>query len=190
MVPSTVQVKGFLDGAGLLNIPAAAWTWSPELETLPEISARRRAPPFPPLRSPSGVCLRRALRRPQPWRLESRQSLSHRHTSRCPRCPAVAEMLAVTNPQFPSYCQQKYPGELWKCLIGEYRRARKLNRNRGSRWDERDTRPTAACARSLTARPLRRFPLITSVPYFVNVPQFDMVRCDRGPSLPPPPPHA
>lgn len=44
MLPSTVQIKGFLDGAGLLNIPAAAWVWSWELETLPTISALRPRP--------------------------------------------------------------------------------------------------------------------------------------------------
>ena len=51
----------------------------------------------------------------------------------------MASMLGFTQPVFPAYCSQLFPGELYKCLIGQY-----------------------------------RMPLITSVPYFVNVPQYDM----------------
>jgi len=51
----------------------------------------------------------------------------------------MTSMLSFTNPQFPAYCAQLFPGELYKCLIGQH-----------------------------------RMPLITSVPMFVNVPQFDM----------------
>ena len=48
----------------------------------------------------------------------------------------MSSMLGFTQPVFPAYCAQLFPGELYKCLIGQY-----------------------------------RMPLITSVPYFVNVPQ-------------------
>jgi hypothetical protein len=51
----------------------------------------------------------------------------------------MASMLGFTQPIFPAYCSQLFPGELYKCLIGQY-----------------------------------RMPLITAVPYFVNVPQYDM----------------
>jgi hypothetical protein len=50
----------------------------------------------------------------------------------------IAENVAFTNPVFPATCTDKYPGETWKCLIGQY-----------------------------------RMPLITSVPFFINAPQFD-----------------
>ena len=51
----------------------------------------------------------------------------------------MANMSAFTNPQFPAYCATLFPGEEWKCWIGQY-----------------------------------RMPLIRSVPYFINAPQFDM----------------
>jgi hypothetical protein len=86
MLPPTVQLRGFFDGAALLDIQPRGWDWSPDLESL--------------------------------------QSL-------------MAEMLAITRPVFPSYCETSFPGNLWKCLIGQY-----------------------------------RMPLITSVPYFSNMPQF------------------
>ena len=89
LVPPTVQVNGFLDGAALLDIQPRGWTWSSELETL--------------------------------------QSLMH-------------NMSQFTNPVFEPYCAQQFGKDaLWKCWIGQY-----------------------------------RLPLITSVPYFINAPQFDM----------------
>lgn len=134
MMPETVAVKGFLDGAGLLNIPAAAWTWSPLLETLPYLSA----PPPPCCERflaflcchPSTYALFALLarhahdsRRASPDGLISagwRRLLTN--TGGASLCPsAVSEMLAVVSPQFPQYCQQLYPGELYKCLLGEYR---------------------------------------------------------------------
>jgi hypothetical protein len=58
----------------------------------------------------------------------------------------MANMTAFTQPVFAPYCATLFPGEEWKCLIGQY-----------------------------------RMPLITSVPYFINAPQFDMfnVRSSR-----------
>ena len=90
MLPPTVQLRGFFDGAALLDIKPRGWEWSPDLETL--------------------------------------QSL-------------IAEMLSVAKPVFPSYCATLFGSNLWKCLVGQY-----------------------------------RMPLITTVPFFSNMPQFDMVR--------------
>jgi hypothetical protein len=50
----------------------------------------------------------------------------------------VAKVAANIGPVFPSYCATNFPGEEWKCLIGQY-----------------------------------RMPLIRSMPYFINAPQFD-----------------
>jgi hypothetical protein len=50
----------------------------------------------------------------------------------------IAEVAAFINPVFPATCADRFPGETWKCLIGQY-----------------------------------RMPLITSVPFFINAPQFD-----------------
>ncbi len=50
----------------------------------------------------------------------------------------IAKVVAFTNPVFPAACTDAFPGETWKCLIGQY-----------------------------------RMPMITSVPFFVNAPQFD-----------------
>jgi hypothetical protein len=90
MVPPTVEVRGFLDGAGLLDIAPRGWKWSPWLESL--------------------------------------QSL-------------MKNMTEFTQPVFAPYCAENFPGNEWRCLIGQY-----------------------------------RMPLLTSVPMFVNLPQFDDVR--------------
>ena len=87
MVPPQVQVAGFLDGAGLLNIDSAGWTWSGNLIPLQQL---------------------------------------------------MGNLTAFSQPQFPQYCQQLFPNDIWKCLVGQY-----------------------------------RMPLITSAPFFVNVPQYD-----------------
>ncbi len=50
----------------------------------------------------------------------------------------IQEVTSFIAPVFPSYCQTEFPGEEWKCLIGQY-----------------------------------RMPLIKSVPFFMNAPQFD-----------------
>ena len=50
----------------------------------------------------------------------------------------VAKVAANISPVFPSYCAANFPGEEWKCLIGQY-----------------------------------RMPLIRSMPFFINAPQFD-----------------
>ena len=50
----------------------------------------------------------------------------------------VANMTVLASSVFPSYCKHSFPGEEWKCLIGQF-----------------------------------RMPLITTVPYFINAPQFD-----------------
>ena len=51
----------------------------------------------------------------------------------------MANMSAFTVPQFPAYCATLFPGEEYKCWLGQY-----------------------------------RMPLIKSVPFFINAPQFDM----------------
>jgi len=85
--PLGLQVQGFLDGAGLLDIQPRGWKWSPWLETLQQL---------------------------------------------------MANMTTFTQPVFPSYCAKHFPGKEWRCLLGQY-----------------------------------RMPLISSAPFFVNVPQFD-----------------
>jgi Pectinacetylesterase len=90
LLPPTVELRGFFDGAALLDIQPRGWGWSADLESL--------------------------------------QSL-------------MAEMLAVSSPSFPEYCGLNFQSDLWKCLIGQY-----------------------------------RLPLITTMPYFSQMPQFDMVR--------------
>jgi hypothetical protein len=50
-VPPTVSVMGFLDGAALLDIEPAAWTWSPMLVPLQQLMANLTLfanPVFPP----------------------------------------------------------------------------------------------------------------------------------------------
>lgn len=115
LVPATVQVKGFLDGAGLLNMSPGAWTWSPELETLQQLSAG----PFATRHSKVAV-----HRSSLPLSVRNRIHLNSRiadvYLFSSP-APAVATLLTFSNAQFPSYCQSLFPNDLWKCLIGQYR---------------------------------------------------------------------
>ena len=92
MLPASVQLRGFFDGAALLDIHPRGWAWSADLEPLQLL---------------------------------------------------MANMSAFTDPAFPSYCAARFPGETYKCWLGQY-----------------------------------RMPLITSIPYFINAPQFDM--CERS----------
>ena len=39
MLPDTVQLQGFFDGAALLDIQPRGWDWSPDLETLQSLMA-------------------------------------------------------------------------------------------------------------------------------------------------------
>jgi hypothetical protein len=57
----------------------------------------------------------------------------------------MANMSAFTVPQFPAYCATLFPGEEWKCWLGQY-----------------------------------RMPLIKSVPFFINAPQFGARPHDSG----------
>ncbi len=50
----------------------------------------------------------------------------------------ISKMAALSNAQFPSYCDSQFPGAAYKCFVGQY-----------------------------------RMPLINTVPFFVNAPQFD-----------------
>jgi hypothetical protein len=70
LVPAGVQVAGFLDGAGLLDIQPRGWKWSSELETLPSL---------------------------------------------------IAELSAFSAPVYPAYCATLFPGQAWKCMIGQVR---------------------------------------------------------------------
>jgi hypothetical protein len=72
MLPSSIELRGFLDGAALLDIAPRGWSWSGELETL--------------------------------------QSL-------------MRNMSAFTQPRFPAYCADAFPGQEWKCWFGQYRSA-------------------------------------------------------------------
>jgi hypothetical protein len=50
MLPDTVQLQGFFDGAALLDIQPRGWDWSPDLETLQNLMAEMLAiskPVFP-----------------------------------------------------------------------------------------------------------------------------------------------
>lgn len=33
----------------------------------------------------------------------------------------MADLASFSEPQFPAYCTTYFPGEEWKCLIGQYR---------------------------------------------------------------------
>ncbi len=80
----------------------------------------------------------------------------------------VAEMSALTSSVFPSYCSHNFPGEEWKCLIGAPPSV--------------STSPLLPPRRSRRVRPAGqyRMPLIKDVPFFINAPQFDMVRSRHG----------
>ena len=50
MLPDTVQLRGFFDGAALLDIQPRGWDWSPDLETLQSLMAEMLSiskPAFP-----------------------------------------------------------------------------------------------------------------------------------------------
>ena len=78
----------------------------------------------------------------------------------------MSEMLGFSQPVFQPYCAQLFPGELWKCLIG----CVALLLGFGAAFVRLRVVLSVSCPYSQY-----RMPLITSVPYFVNVPQFDMV---------------
>ena len=76
----------------------------------------------------------------------------------------VAKVAANINPVFPSYCAANFPGEEWKCLIGQVRRPSLSQRGSAEK------RIYCPCA-DACARLQYRMPLIRSMPFFINAPR-------------------
>ena len=95
----------------------------------------------------------------------------------------MANMSVISESVFAPYCATLFPGEEWKCFIGQARDCAKAC--------------GGGCCVALTRRASPssqyRMPLITSVPFFINAPQFDMfnlmydtgVRAVKAACLPP-----